>query len=611
MADKRIQIKDKSGNKLFPAIDLSLSNNIGTLDGSRLTDATVSSSKLSGPITIDKGGTGASTVSEARTNLEVYSTTEVDSLIAGIDQFQYLVVSELPEASADTMFIIYLTASGDPESGSYVEWLTIDKGASANPRYVWEKIGTTAADLDEYSKKTHHHNFTGSQATLSVSGTYSKTTNVTISTGIGVVNYTPVGSVSTTRSTDVVLDTITVNSITDVGSLPTLSSETTSAPGDIEYITDASLSHNFGIDYKDPTFSTTDIYSITDIGSAASLTFDTTSTSGEDYIKSLSKDGYTPSGSVTATFTGSEQTKTVSITPSGSVVLGSNTISTDGVKYVEAISSTGATGTLTDGFVTAIDGGSGNLTTDTTSTNGIKYVESVGISDITLTPTSANGVSVTGSVSGSTLVINAVASSNYLTGVALSGGKLNPTTRYLHHSHTGARVSTTASAITFVSGGTTTPTTKYFHPSFIGSSSLGDITFTPGGSINASFTGNESTSVVTGGTTAYMHWTAGSTPSRSASPIKAFTSVSTVGSATLTGSSTLTVDKAYLKFSQGTLPTKGDDTTVATGVKTQPTFSSTFSGTGVNLTASVTNTETTISSTGTYTPEGTIGESID
>ena len=169
MADKKIQIKDKSGNKLYPAIDLSLSNNLGTLPNEKI--ASVNVNKLTGTLPISKGGTGSTTSSEARTNLGVYSKTEVDNSIAGIDQFQYQVVTELPTASASTMFIIYLIAENGV-SGSYVEYLTIDKGSTANPRYVWEKIGTTSADLDEYSKNTHKHTFTGSQGNLSVSGTY-------------------------------------------------------------------------------------------------------------------------------------------------------------------------------------------------------------------------------------------------------------------------------------------------------------------------------------------------------------------------------------------------------------------------------------------------------
>lgn len=900
MADKKIQIKDKSGNKLYPAIDLSLSNNIGTLPNEKI--ASVDVSKLTGTLPISKGGTGSTTSSGARTNLDVYSKTEVKNLIAGIDQFKYQVVTELPTASASTMFIIYLIAESGVESGSYVEYLTIDKGSTANPRYVWEKIGTTATDLAEYSKNTHKHTFTGSQGNLSVSGTYSKTTGVTIGTGTGTANYIPAGSVTTTRATDVAVNTTTVNSITGVGTLPTLTTSTTSTTGDIPVLTDVSASHTLTVNHSDPTFSTSNVYSITGVGSLPTMTYDATAEGGQAYVKSLTKGSYTPAGTISASFTGTEVSKNVSITPKGSVNLGSNTTADGGVKYVEGISSTKASGTtqyihpttetvvtgvagngtatvvtgvaangtvaavtgvagngtaaaitgttkttkyvtaaftgnevsgtvnltakgsvtltngtapslsisnasgdgynqyvqgisstkasgtLTGGFVTAINAGSGSLTTDATSTNGIAYVQSISNTGASGTASymhwSAGSVTTTSSYSGvrtggstgsgvtlagsvaegtKTLTITGATTSNYLYGTgtttikgvnsagsapsltfnstsdggikyinAVSGGTTTATTKYLHHSHSGASVKTTASAITAVSGGTTTPTlsymkfnagttpkssasfagssatgtvkltptgsvtltsntetstgaipylegftttttnvltgvkasgtstvltgvkatgtatvltgvkasgttaavtglttsttsttgdvayisavsggtttptTKYFHPSFTGAASTGNLTFTPAGSVTGTFNGTATSALVTGGTTSYMHFGQGSLPTRSGL-IKAYTGVATAGSASLSGDVTITKTNGYLRFSQGSLPTKGSNVTVATGIKTQPTFNSTFSGTGTQLTASVTNTATTITSTGKFTPSGTIG----
>lgn len=828
MADKKIQIKDKSGNKLYPAIDLSLSNNIGTLPNEKI--ASVDVSKLKGTLAISKGGTGSTTSSGARKNLDVYSKTEVDNLIAGIDQFQYQVVTQLPTASASTMFIIYLIAESGVESGSYVEYLTIDKGSTANPRYVWEKIGTTATDLAEYSKNTHKHTFTGSQGDLSVSGTYSKTTGVTIGTGTGTVNYTPAGSVTTNRAKDVEVNTTTVNSITGVGTLPTLTTSTTSTAGDIPVLTDVSASHTLTVNHSDPTFSTSNVYSITGVGSLPTMTYDATAEGGQAYVESLTKGSYTPAGTIKASFAGTQVSKDVSITPKGSVNLGSNTTADGGVKYVEGISSTKASGTLTGGFVTAIEGGSGSLTADKTSTDGIAYVESisntgasgtasylklnagttppsgatftgtkgtitgsytpegtitltrstdvglnttkvnsitaVGSGSLTSTTTNSNGdiayidsvtpaggtasyihwsagsvtttnsysdvrtggstgsgVTLTGSVATGTktLTITGATTSNYLYGTntttikgvnsagsapsltvnstadggikyiynvtggtagttkylhhthvaptkgsdttvatgistqpaftakfsgkagtltgsytpagsvtltpgtaptlttsnatsngvikyinAVSGGTTTVTTKYLHHSHNGASVNKTASAITAVGGGTTEVTTKYFHPTFTGVASTGNLTFTPAGSVTGTFTGTATSALVIGGTTSYMHFGQGSLPERSG-VIKAYTGVKTAGSASLSGSVTANKTVSYLRFSQGSLPTKGDNVTVATGIKTQPTFNSKFNGTGTQLTASVTNTATTISSTGKFTPSGTIG----
>ncbi len=58
-----------------------------------------------------------------------------------------------PEASADTMGKLYLREEDGQQSGTYVEYVTVDNGAEATVRYAWEKIGTTDVDLSEYAKK--------------------------------------------------------------------------------------------------------------------------------------------------------------------------------------------------------------------------------------------------------------------------------------------------------------------------------------------------------------------------------------------------------------------------------------------------------------------------
>ena len=67
--------------------------------------------------------------------------------------------------------------------------------------------------------------FSGTAGTVNVSGTPKGT--VSIGTGTGTANYTPAGSVSVTPT--VTMNTATVNSITDVGTLPSL---TTSVSGE-------------------------------------------------------------------------------------------------------------------------------------------------------------------------------------------------------------------------------------------------------------------------------------------------------------------------------------------------------------------------------------------
>lgn len=85
------------------------------------------------------------------TKSETYTRDQVDGLIAGVNQFRYQVAAELPEASESTMFIVYLTPNTTGSEDIYVEWITVDNGANANPRYVWEKIGSTQVDLSAYS----------------------------------------------------------------------------------------------------------------------------------------------------------------------------------------------------------------------------------------------------------------------------------------------------------------------------------------------------------------------------------------------------------------------------------------------------------------------------
>ena len=61
-------------------------------------------------------------------------------------------------ASATTLGKLYFVELAGTTSGTYTEFITLDKGAEANPRYVWEKIGTTDVDLSDYYTKTEIDN---------------------------------------------------------------------------------------------------------------------------------------------------------------------------------------------------------------------------------------------------------------------------------------------------------------------------------------------------------------------------------------------------------------------------------------------------------------------
>lgn len=82
---------------------------------------------------------------------ETYSKSEVNNLLAAIKQFTYQSVQELPTASVNTTNKIYLVPSSNPETqNTKDEYITIDHGDGANPRYTWEQIGSTAISLEGY-----------------------------------------------------------------------------------------------------------------------------------------------------------------------------------------------------------------------------------------------------------------------------------------------------------------------------------------------------------------------------------------------------------------------------------------------------------------------------
>ena len=89
------------------------------------------------------------------TKSQTYTQTEVNNLIAAINQFSYLVVAELPVASADTMYKIYLVPSSDPQQGNVKdEYITIRSGEEGSYTYAFEQIGSTAIDLSGYYTST-------------------------------------------------------------------------------------------------------------------------------------------------------------------------------------------------------------------------------------------------------------------------------------------------------------------------------------------------------------------------------------------------------------------------------------------------------------------------
>ena len=109
-------------------------------------------SKITGTLPVDRGGTGATTPAGARTNLDVYSTsdvytkTEVDSRLSG----RVVVVSTLP-ATGETGIIYYVgpTGTGGDQYEEYI-WAK-EEGASTES---WIKVGEPTIDLSGKADKT-------------------------------------------------------------------------------------------------------------------------------------------------------------------------------------------------------------------------------------------------------------------------------------------------------------------------------------------------------------------------------------------------------------------------------------------------------------------------
>lgn len=101
--------------------------------------------------------TGEVTVQAPTSNMNPATKQYVDSAISGVTQFKYEIkasYADLGTASAGTMGKIFLVPHShnpsDSQPDSYDEYITIDKGASASPRYAWERIGNTDINLSGY-----------------------------------------------------------------------------------------------------------------------------------------------------------------------------------------------------------------------------------------------------------------------------------------------------------------------------------------------------------------------------------------------------------------------------------------------------------------------------
>ena len=86
---------------------------------------------------------------------DTYSKTEVDQLIAAINQFELVSVQTLPTASASTMGKLYFVPSSNPQTSNIKdEYITLAVTESDTTTYYWEQIGSTEINLTNYYTKS-------------------------------------------------------------------------------------------------------------------------------------------------------------------------------------------------------------------------------------------------------------------------------------------------------------------------------------------------------------------------------------------------------------------------------------------------------------------------
>ena len=177
------------------------------------------------------------------------------------------------------------------------------------------------------------------------------------------------------------------------------------------------------------------------------------------------------------------------------------------VPYLHDVTLTSAKASGTDTFLKSINAGSGSLTTDTTSTDGIKYVES-----ISSTKASASGTAKAGSeththnydkTTGVSLTANAATATGRIKYVeGISGGSGNLTTdttstdgiKYVEAVSGGSAVSPTTKYMKFSAGTTPKSSATPNHTSTSSGSAGGGTADQNTGSATPTFTGTEVTS---------------------------------------------------------------------------------------------------------------------
>lgn len=137
VADNGLLSKIQIGGKTYEVKDLIVRENIGTLSAG-----------------LDKVAGDLAALSYVKATGQFADDAAiksyVDSQIGTINKFDVHVIAEgeeLPTASANTMYVLYLKPDADSASGAYVEYITVRSGEEGAYTYAWEAIGSTKMDV--------------------------------------------------------------------------------------------------------------------------------------------------------------------------------------------------------------------------------------------------------------------------------------------------------------------------------------------------------------------------------------------------------------------------------------------------------------------------------
>lgn len=81
---------------------------------------------------------------------ETYTKNEVQQLLSAVQGISLVKVDELPEASASTMGGKIYLIPNEEDQDIRDEYITIDNGVTANPRFTWEFLGSTGVSMAGY-----------------------------------------------------------------------------------------------------------------------------------------------------------------------------------------------------------------------------------------------------------------------------------------------------------------------------------------------------------------------------------------------------------------------------------------------------------------------------